>query len=253
MSQYKIEAGTGQHLGDREEQQDRVALLTSARAPGYVMAIIADGMGGLSGGAMAAEQVIRTARQSFDHFSPQESVERLLLDIAREAHTVIKLAAFSSEKNPHSTMAALVLAPDRSACWAHVGDSRIYRFSGPRCAERTVDHSYVEMLVREGKLAPDRARNHRLSNVLLHALGSHDREPEVSLQRHEGLKPGDAFLLCSDGLWHYFDDAELAAAVAANPPRQASEILINTARERTADAAGDNCTLAIVRLALPGG
>ncbi|MGH8808655.1 MAG: serine/threonine-protein phosphatase, partial [Noviherbaspirillum sp.] len=60
MSQYRIEAGTGQHIGDRKEQQDRTALFTAPKAPGYVMAIVADGMGGLSGGAFAAEQVIRT-------------------------------------------------------------------------------------------------------------------------------------------------------------------------------------------------
>ncbi|HTD03305.1 MAG TPA: serine/threonine-protein phosphatase, partial [Undibacterium sp.] len=66
MSQYKIEAGTGQHIGDRKEQQDRVGLFAAPRAPGYMMAVLADGMGGKSGGAMAAEQVIRTAKHLFD-------------------------------------------------------------------------------------------------------------------------------------------------------------------------------------------
>ena len=60
MSAYKIEAGTGQHIGDRAEQQDRVALFGAPRAPGYMMAILADGMGGARGGSIAAEQAIRT-------------------------------------------------------------------------------------------------------------------------------------------------------------------------------------------------
>lgn len=249
MSQYKIEAGTGQHIGDRKEQQDRTALFAAPRAPGYVMAVVADGMGGLSGGALAAEQVIRTAKQAFDHFSPQtDDVGKMLETIAHDAHTIIKLTSFSSEKNPHSTMAALVITPDRKAIWAHVGDSRLYRFDGPNCAERTADHSFVEMLVREGKLSREEAQNHRLSNVLVSALGSHDREPQVTLRKYEGLKAGDAFLLCSDGLWHYFSEAELGAAVAVNSPRQASEMLINKARERTTSASGDNCTLAIIKL-----
>ena len=112
MSQYKIEAGTGQHIGDRKEQQDRVALLTAPRSPGYVMAVLADGMGGLSGGALAAEQVIRTARQAFELFSPRtDSVEKLLDTIAHDAHTIIKLTAISSEKHPHSTMVVLVITP----------------------------------------------------------------------------------------------------------------------------------------------
>lgn len=252
MSQYKIEAGTGQHIGDRTEQQDRTALFAAPKAPGYVMAVIADGMGGLSGGALAAEQVIRTAKQAFDLFSPQtDNVEKMLETIAKDAHTIIKLTAFSSEKKPHSTMVILVITPERRAFWAHVGDSRLYRFDGPNCAERTIDHSYVEMLVRDGKLPREEAQNHPLSNVLVNALGSHEHDLKVSLRRYDGLKAGDSFLLCTDGLWHYFSEAELGAAVAMNSPRQASEMLINKARERAAGTAGDNCTLAIVKLVEP--
>ncbi|HVL75771.1 MAG TPA: protein phosphatase 2C domain-containing protein [Noviherbaspirillum sp.] len=249
MGHYKIEAGTGQHLGDRGEQQDRVALYTAPKAPGYVMAILADGMGGMSGGSMAAEQVLRTARQAFDLFSPlTDDVAKMLEAIARDAHTIIKLTSFAAEKNPHSTMVALVLTPQREAFWAHVGDSRLYRFDGPNFASRTRDHSYVEDLVSQGKLAREKAAGHPMANVLLSALGSHDNEPEVSLGRHTGLKAGDAFLLCSDGLWHYLNESELGAAIAMNPPRQASEMLIQKARERAAGEKADNCSLAIVRL-----
>lgn len=249
MSQYKIEAGTGQHLGDRKEQQDRTALFAAPRAPGYVMAVVADGMGGLSGGALAAEQVIRTAKQAFDMFSPQtDDAEKMLVTIARDAHTIIKLTAISSEKKPHSTIVVLIITPERSAIWAHVGDSRLYRFDGPNCAERTIDHSYVETLVKEGKLSREEAQHHHLSNVLVSALGSHDNEPQVSLRRYDGLKAGDSFLLCTDGLWHYLSDVELGVAIAMNTPRQASELLINKARERAVGSSGDNCTLAIVKL-----
>lgn len=249
MSQYKIEAGTGQHIGDRHEQQDRVALLTAPRAPGYVMAVVADGMGGLSGGALAAEQVIRTAKQAFDLFSPQtDRVETMLESIGQDAHTVIRLTAISSEKHPHSTMAVLVLTPERSAIWAHVGDSRLYRFDGPNCGERTTDHSYVEDLIKEGKLSREDAPAHPLSNVLVNALGMSEEKPRVTLRRYDGLKAGDSFLLCTDGLWHYFSNTELGAAIAMNSPRQASEMLINKARERAAGTSADNCTLAIVKL-----
>lgn len=249
MSQYKIEAGTGQHIGDRKEQQDRVALFAAPRAPGYAMAVVADGMGGLSGGALAAEQVIRTAKQAFDLFSPQtDNVEKMLVAIAQEAHTVIRLTAISSEKEPHSTIVILVVTPDRTAIWAHIGDSRLYRFSGPNCAERTVDHSYVERLVSAGKMTREEAQNHHLANVLVSALGAGENPPEVTLGRYAGLSAGDAFLLCTDGLWHYFSELELGAAIAMNSPRQASEMLIGKARERAAGQSADNCTLAIVKL-----
>jgi serine/threonine protein phosphatase PrpC len=252
MSQYKIEAATGQHLGDRHEQQDRVALFAAPKAPGYMMAVVADGMGGLSGGALAAEQVIRTAKQAFDLFSPQtDDMESMLASIARDVHTIIQLTAISSEKEPHSTMVALVLGPDGRAFWAHVGDSRLYRFDGPNFAERTVDHSFVEKLVSDGKLSRAAAQKHQLANVLTSALGDRKREPEITLGRYDRLKAGDAFLLCTDGLWPCFNDSELGAAVAVHSPRQASEMLIAKARERTAKENADNCTLAIVKLAPP--
>lgn len=249
MSQYTIEAGTGQHIGDRTDQQDRTALFSAPRAPGYMMAVLADGMGGLSGGALAAEQVIRTARQNFERFSPStDQVETMLKTIGQEADTIIKLTALSSEKEPHSTMVVLVLTPERNAVWAHVGDSRLYRFDGPNCAERTTDHSYVEKLISEGKLTPEEAKDHRLSNILINVLGDTTSELFVTIKRYNALKMGDSFLLCSDGLWHYFSDAELGAAIAMNTPRQASEMLIKKARERAVGTAADNCTLAIVKL-----
>jgi len=252
MSQYRIEGGTGQYLGDRNEQQDRATLFSAPRAPGYMMAVVADGMGGLSGGALAAEQVISTAKQAFDLFSPQtDDVEKMLAAIVQDAHTIIKLTAFAAEKQPHSTIVILVLTPERTAIWAHVGDSRLYRFSGPNCAERTVDHSYVERLVREGRMPREEAQNHQLANVLVSAIGSSDREPELTIGRYSDLKIGDAFLLCTDGLWHYFSDLELGAAIAMNSPRQAAEMLINKARERATGGSADNCTLAIVKLVAP--
>lgn len=252
MSQYKIEAGTGQHLGDRSEQQDRVTLFTAPKAPGYVMAVIADGMGGLTGGAMAAEQVVQTAKLNFESFSPlSDSVESLITTIGKEAHTLITLNAISSEMQPHSTMVVLVLTSDGSAVWGHVGDSRLYRFSGPNFAERTSDHSYVEKLIREGKIKREEAKNHKMAHLLVNVLGSTTSEHFVSINRYDGLKPGDAFLLCTDGLWHYFADAELGAAIAMNSPREASEMLIKKARERAAGSNADNCSLVIVKLTKP--
>lgn len=248
MSQYKIEAVTAQHIGNRLEQQDRTALFTSTRAPGYMMAVLADGMGGRSGGTIAAEQVIHTARQLFNVFSPvDEDVEHLLNTIAQETHTVVKLSRITSENEPHSTMVILVLTPEKTAIWAHIGDSRLYRFDGATYAERTIDHSFVEQLISEGKIKRAEARNHRLSNILVNVLGSSREDPFVTIGRCNDLSAGTAFLLCSDGLWPYFTHDELAKVIAAYPARKASELLIRKAGERAAGR-GDNCTLAIVKL-----
>ena len=198
MSQYKIEAGTAQHIGDRKEQQDRVALFAAPNAPGHMMAVVADGMGGKSGGAIAAEQVVRSAKMLFDEFFPGNDIKAMLESIVHEAHTVIKLSAVSSEKEPHSTFVALVISPEK-AVWAYVGDSRLYRFSGPNFAERTKDHSYVERLVDEGSITPEEAKNHKMSNVLVNVLGSKNAIPYVTFGEKDNLTAGDSFLLCSDG------------------------------------------------------
>jgi serine/threonine protein phosphatase PrpC len=249
MSQYKIEAGTAQHIGDRKEQQDRVALFAAPNAPGHMMAVVADGMGGKSGGAIAAEQVIRSSKMLFEEFFPGNDIKAMLEAVVNEAHTVIKLSAVSSEKEPHSTFAAIVISPQK-AVWAHVGDSRLYRFSGPNYAERTKDHSYVERLVDDGLITPEEAKNHKMSNVLVNVLGSKNAMPYITFGEHNDLAPGDSFLLCSDGLWHYFSDIELSVAVGASTPRQASELLIRKARER-AHGHGDNVSFAIVKLNAP--
>jgi serine/threonine protein phosphatase PrpC len=241
----RISACTGQHIGDRVEQQDRVGIFTSRRLPDSALFVLADGMGGKTGGAMAAQQVMSTAKNLFAEYSVGDSIQSLLTEIVNEAHLVIRLSALSTEKEPHSTLAALVVQPHR-ADWAHVGDSRVYHFVDGKLAGRTVDHSYVEQLVSEGKLDSRNASSHRLSNLLTHALGT-NKQPSIDFGSVDTLSAGDTFLLCSDGLWHYFSDQELAVVLSSYPARKASERLIQIARDR-ANGGGDNCTLAIVRM-----
>lgn len=255
MSAYKIEAGTGQHIGGRPRQNDRVALYAGARAPGYMMAVLADGV---QGGAVAAEQVLHTSKQLFDEFSPGDGagLERLgalLRQIAHEAHTIIKMGPVpgaQQAQEAHSTLAILILAPRGLAVWAHVGESRLYRFADGRCAWRSDDSAYVAHLTGHDGLAPEAARRHRSLAPLRNVLGNSVKLPFVSIGSHQGLRAGDAFMLCSDGLWQYFSDAELAAVVARESPRRAAARLIDKALER-AQGQGDNCSMAIVKLVAP--
>ncbi|MDB5908723.1 MAG: serine/threonine protein phosphatase [Massilia sp.] len=252
MNPYKLEAGTAQHIGNRPQQNDRAALFTGARAPGYVLAVLA---AGLAGGATASEQVLHTSKQLFDTFKPGDapSIERLadlLREIVHETHLVIKMNGVATQTEPHCTFAGLVITPAGQAVWAHVGDSRIYRFERGECRMRTSDASYIDHLMNTDKLPAESARNHRHSKLLVNVLGNSRKEPFVAIDSHEHLAAGDAFLLCSDGLWHFFTDAELGAAISKNTPRQASEMLINKAGER-AQGKGGNCTMAIVKLIKP--
>ncbi len=241
-----IDACAAQHQGDRKEQQDRVAILPHATRKGIALVVVADGMGGHTGGALAAEQVIHTARNNLDHFSPNEDTPNGMLEGAmKEAHTMIKASRFINEKDPHSTAVMMLLQPGKIT-WAHCGDSRLYHFRGPDIVSRTVDHSYVEHLLATGKITPEEALNHPNRNVLLTSLGGDDA-PVFDFAETHAPQGGDSFVLCSDGLWAYFDDAEMGAIVAGHSARQASEMLIEKARKR-AQGSGDNVSVAIVRL-----
>lgn len=242
----KIETCVATHLGDRREQQDRVSLFGHPTRPGMLMAVLADGMGGHSGGAMAAQQVVFKAKQSFETYAPgSETPEHLLATIVQDAHVGIRLTRFTSEKDPHSTAVVLMLQPGR-VDWAHCGDSRLYHFRGDQTLSRSLDHSLVGELLRKGRIDEQGALEHPQRNVLLSCLGS-DRDPKVEHGKHAPLMAGDSFLLCSDGLWAYFPDAELARILSSLPPREAARELVNLARVR-AEGVGDNISLAIVKL-----
>jgi serine/threonine protein phosphatase PrpC len=249
LSRFKVTACIAEHIGDRADQQDRVALLTSRRHPGALMAIVADGMGGRSGGRMASDQVIATADSLFNELSERDTGLRGLLEqIAAEAHTVIRLTALASEKEPHSTIVALIVKKDY-AIWAHAGDSRLYFFRAGKLAHRTEDHTYAARLIAEGKISAAEVAAHKYRNVLVSALGI-SREPHLEIAEASDLRVGDAFLLATDGLWAYFEDHELGSLLHSLPPREASEHLVRIARER-AQGRGDNLALAIVKLEAP--
>jgi PPM family protein phosphatase len=242
-----VDATTGTHVGDRKDQQDRVAIIPSKRVKGTALVVLADGAGGYAGGAAAAAQVVTTATNLFENFSPRdETPEQLLREIVLEAHTVIKLNRILTEEEPHSTFVAMVLQPDR-ADWGHVGDSRLYHFRGAQLMHRTPDHSLVEQLTREGQIKEEDRHNHPNRNLLLQALGQSEL-PEPTFGSTSPLADGDTFLLCSDGLWDYFPDAELGKILSTLPPRKAAEMLVTGARGR-ANGKGDNLTLALVKLA----
>ena len=244
-----VQTIVARHMGDRKEQQDRAGIFAHPRMPGALLAVLADGMGGHTGGAMAAEQVVIKAKENFEsHSLVGEPVPALLEEIINEAHLVIKLTRFTSEKDPHSTAVVLLLKSGQ-ADWAHCGDSRLYHFRDGAMVQRTADHSLVEQLLRCGKIDEAEAETHPQRNVLLSCLGS-AYEPRIAHGQQSSLKAGDAFLICSDGLWGYFKPEELGRVIAALPPRQAADSLIKEARKR-ANGHGDNITVIIIKLVDP--
>lgn len=247
---FRLVATTALHRGDRLYQQDQVAVLTHPRVPGCMLGVVADGMGGKSGGRKAADQVLMTARQVFERYSPlDETAEQCLRTLVHEAHLMIKLTAIAFEEEPHSTIAAFLINPDRSACVMHVGDSRVYQFKQADMAFRTMDHSYVQHMINEGQLTDAQAHAHPQANLLTGCLGT-QQDPPVTIRLIDQLNIGDTLLACSDGLWHYFTHLEMGTIIHSLPLREAAEVLIGKARHR-ARGSGDNLSIAMVRLDPP--
>ena len=244
---YRLSAATALHRGDRTYQQDQVELLSHPKVPGCLLAVLADGMGGKSGGRKASDQVIMTARQLFERYLPaKDDPAEMLKQLVMEAHLMIKLTAIVAEEEPHSTIAAFLLSASRACDVAHAGDSRVYHFRGAEMLSRTTDHSYVQRLIEEGKLSDDQANSHPQANLLTGCLGT-TADPPLTLAHIDKVNPGDTLLCCSDGLWHYFTPREIGATVQALGPREASELLVAKARQR-AKGSGDNLSLVLVRV-----
>ena len=240
-----VDACVAQHQGDRAEQQDRVALVPHPKGGGMALAVVADGMGGHTGGVLAAQQVIHTSRNNLEQFSVRDEDPRDMLEASiKEAHMLIKASRFINEKDPHSTAVMLLLQPGKVS-WAHCGDSRLYRYHDDQLVFRTIDHSYVEQLLAKGKITPQQAAVHAKRNILITSLGGQEA-PKIDYGMAEDLQGGDSFLLCSDGLWGYFSDAELGQVLARHSARESCDILITQARQR-AGGEGDNVSVAILK------
>ncbi|GAA5159526.1 PP2C family protein-serine/threonine phosphatase [Viridibacterium curvum] len=241
-----IDTCAAMHIGDRSEQQDRVGMFPHPSRPGCMIAVLADGMGGHSGGAIAAEQVVLKAKQNFSAYAPSsESPVEFLREVIDDAHAVIKLTRFTSEADPHSTAVVMMLRPGH-ADWAHCGDSRLYHFRNGALVARTPDHSLVEELLRAGRITPEQAEVHPQRNLLLSCLGA-EAPPKIEVGGTTALQAGDAFILCSDGLWAYFSDEEMGRILFENDARTAARQLLDLARAR-AEGGGDNLSMAIVKV-----
>jgi serine/threonine protein phosphatase PrpC len=190
----KVEYADISLLGAREENQDRV---TAAVAEHAALLVVVDGMGGHADGARAAEVTQRVLLESFWH-TPQP-----LFDPLGFLHMTL-------EQRPRATC-AVCLVQQRSAWWAHIGDSRIYHMRHGALVARTRDHSHVELLLREGLITVEQVQMHPMRNFVESCLGGDAILPDMSITARQEIESGDVFLVCSDGLWGALRDTEIVA------------------------------------------
>jgi serine/threonine protein phosphatase PrpC len=196
--------------------------------PDIGLFIVADGMGGHVAGEVASRIAVEASEVFIEEtagadknrtwpfpFEPSISLEANRLKAAfRLANRRIAAAiADEQELRGMATTASAMLAGTRTACVAHVGDSRVYVLRGTALSQLTHDHSWVEEQVRAGTMTPMAARQHPWRNVVTRAL-SGGEDPEVDVTE---IKParGERYLLCSDGLFSVVGDERISAILAA--------------------------------------
>lgn len=242
----KLDTCIATHKGDRQYQQDRCGFFTHPMAPSLYMAVVADGMGGSTGGAEAAAQVVFTAKDLFDRYRPKsDTPSDLLSNILTVSHKMIRAGRFISDTEPHST-AVILLLQDGQAYWAHAGDSRVFYMSNHQFVAMTDDHSVVGELLRHQKITEAQALVHPHRSMLLSCLGS-SKEPMYSFSPPTKIAANDKFMLCSDGVWGYFLVNEIEQTIANNDPKPAAQILFRKARER-AGGHGDNLSIITIKV-----
>jgi len=231
----------------RSENQDNYGIFPKdpIEPPGSMgrLFIIADGMGGHSGGREASEMAVRLVEETYFSDTANDTANALRHALEHANEQIYQRA----EASPHvggmgTTCTALVLK-GRTAYLAHVGDSRAYRINRENVWQLTRDHSKVAELQRQGILSEKEAREHPERSIIMRALGIAPAV-EVDIIEDIPINAGECFLLCTDGL-AAVKEREMSKVVLSNPPEVACQKLIASALDRGGQ---DNVTVQVIRI-----
>ena len=207
---------------------------------------VADGMGGAQAGEVASRIAAGAFERGLDPEAPPEGkLEGVAKSANREIHDLAQRD--SSRAGMGTTLTAALLDSDEVSL-GHVGDSRAYVLRGGELKRLTKDHSLVEELRRQGRLTEEEAEEHPQRSIITRALGP---EPDVNVDTMTvPAKPGDVFLLCSDGLTTMVGDERIASILGeAKTLRSAVNRLVDAANEQ---GGRDNITAVAFRVAEEG-
>lgn len=215
--------------------------------------VVADGMGGHGFGDVASATVVECLRAYAPPAGPgvSDPISQLQLLLHQANDQLRDEAVRRGRRLIGSTVVLLIIPVDKrngegAIIWA--GDSRAYRLRDGELSQLTRDHSYVEELVACGDLTAAQAIGHPQGHIITRAVGASDLL--VSEVLRVDLRPGDRFLLCSDGLTRELDAAVIAEVLEIPDPQSAVDTLVDNALYR---GGGDNITAAVVDVNLPSG
>jgi len=206
--------------------------------------MVADGMGAHAVGELASKMACDLIPHNYmkaKSGTAGEAISKAFRDVSRLING--RAAVNRDFQGMGTTCSALLLLPE-GALVAHVGDSRVYRVRDGRIDQLSFDHSLVWELIRRNHLTAEQAKVSIPKNVITRSLGP-EADIEVDLEGPLAVQPGDAFLLCSDGLSGPVTDPELGAFAGNFHPRDACRYLLQLANLR---GGYDNITVQIVRL-----
>lgn len=178
-------------IGKRTNNEDSLSAMEGKTG---VLACVADGLGGHQNGEFASREAINTLNRLL---MEEEIDEDSLEDAVLRADEAVR-AIHGTAPGALTTIAALWLS-ERHAAAAHVGDSRIYQFRDGKVLYQSRDHSAAQLAVLAGDITLAEIRGHKDRNKLIRVLGG-ESAPKVALRLLD-VRPGDRFLLCSDGFW----------------------------------------------------
>ncbi len=230
---------------ERELNEDRYAVIESNSGVAW---IVCDGMGGESGGELAAQLAIDGMRRDLENL-PSRNATNALKSAILEANRVIVLRRQNKAFAQMGTTVVSALFRGAQVAIGHVGDSRAYLVSNSNIRLLTRDHTYVQELVDKGEISPEDALDHAQAHILTRAIGS---EPglKVDIKRmwiwdSEPGETSDVLVLCSDGLYSHVSDAEISSTINSTTPQEACVNLVELAKER---GGFDNITVAVIPL-----
>jgi protein phosphatase len=224
----------------RSHNEDAVAA-----DPATGLAVLADGMGGYNAGEVAsgmATTVITTEMQQlFAKVKPYELdpetnkviAPQLVREQVMKANASIYHAAQSQPQYAGmGTTLVVCLFYDNKALVAHLGDSRLYRMREGTLKQVTRDHSLLQEQIDSGLISPEQAKHAQHKNLVTKALGIDPTvEPEI---REYETRPGDIYLLCSDGLCDMVEDGDISMTLEALGAN------LNLAAQQLVQMANDN-------------
>lgn len=213
-------------------------------APQQGLWVVADGMGGHQGGDIASQLIVASLaelpmRDDFDE--RLKGIRQCLHWLNRRMGQELTVVAGGHDSIMGSTVVALLVEGNRAACvWA--GDSRCYLWRDQRLYQLSKDHSLQQQLIDEQHMSAEQAKDHPAAHALTRAVGAAEQLTLDVLELE--VHPGDAFLLCSDGLYNGLSIDALGSALSLTAPHVALARLFDSALR---GSARDNLTAVVIR------